>query len=162
MDSSGYYYEGLPDKDWIYPDSTVKVHKVKYYDKGTPLSEKEHDDRLKSTEIIDPAYPDFSRLSPESYFPGGSSGWLQYLNQNLHYPSRAIDNRVQGKVVASFRVEPTGEIQEIRILHSVELSIDDETIRLFMASPAWIPAIRFDRKLPSYKKQPVIFRLEPQ
>lgn len=161
MDSSGYYYQGLPDKNWIYPDSTGKVHKAKYYDKGIPLSEKEHSDRLKANEIVDPAYPDFSRLSPESYFPGGPTGWLEYLNQNLHYPARAINNRVQGIVLAFFRVDPTGEIHEIQILHSVELSIDDEAIRLFMSSPGWVPAIRFDRKVPSYKAQPVLFRLEP-
>lgn len=159
LDSSGYYYEGLPDKNWTYPDSTMRVHKVQYYDKGKPLSEKEY--ISKAPKIIDPAYPDFSRLSPESYFPGGANGWLQYLNQNLHYPKRAIDNRVQGKVVAFFRIEPTGEIRDIQIKHSVELSIDDETVRLFMASPAWIPAIRYDHKVLSYKVQPVLFRLEP-
>jgi len=160
LDSSGYYDRGLPDEDWIYPVSGDKSHQSQYYEKGKLLNDKEFKEKLKAEEIIDPAYPDLTRLSPESYFPGGADGWMQYLNANLKYPNRAVDNFVKGTVVVLFLVEPTGKIQQPEIFQSVELSIDDEAIRLIDHSPAWVPAIRFERKVRSFKKQPFGFRLQ--
>lgn len=160
MDSSGYYYRGLPDKDWVYPDAAGKVRQEKHYDKGKLLSDKEFEEKLKAEEIIDPAYPDLSRLSPESYFPGGNAGWIQYLTKNFRYPDRAVDNLVGGTVLALFIIEPTGKIQDLQIFRSIELSLDDETIRILENSPTWIPAIRFERKVRSYKIQPMVFKME--
>ncbi|MHA4809005.1 energy transducer TonB [Flavitalea flava] len=160
MDSSGYFYRGLPDKDWIYPDETWKIRTTKHYDKGIALTQKEFEEKLKAMEIIDPAYPDLSRLSPESYYPGGSRGWNQYLGKNFRYPDRAVNNMVDGRVLACFLIEPTGQIQDIQILQSVELSLDEETIRVLKNSSTWVPAIKFERKVRSFKIQPMIFKLD--
>jgi periplasmic protein TonB len=160
MDSSGYYYKGMPDKTWMYPDENGKIRSSKYYDKGVQLSESSFMKKERAREPIDPAYPDLSRETPESYFPGGASGWRQYLEKNFKYPDRAIKNYVQGMVLAIFLVDVTGKIQDLQILKSVELSLDDQTLWMFRNSPDWIPAIRFGRKVRSYKQQPVIFKLE--
>ena len=159
IDSSGYYYKGLPDKNWIYLDAAGKIRLEKHYDKGKLLSDSEFKERLKAEGIIDSAYPDLSRLSPESYFPEGNTGWIQYLTKNIRYPNRAVENLVRETVLALFLVEPTGKIQDLQILRSIELSLDDEAIRMLENSPTWIPAIKFKRKVSSYKIQPIVFKL---
>lgn len=157
VDSSGYYYQGLPDREWIY---WKHDRKALHYDKGKLLDDKELEAQRKTEEIIDRNWAKVERLTAESYFPGGDAGWLQYLNDNLHYPKRAIDHFVRGTVVLWFEVAPTGKLKELQIKQSIELSIDDEALRMAQNSPDWIPAIRFDRRLRSYKAQPIVFRLE--
>ena len=160
LDSSGYYDHGMQDKDWIYPDAEGKIHKEQYFNKGKALTDKEFREKLKAEEIIDPAFPDFSRLSPESYFPGGQDGWNQYLATNLRYPNRAVDNMVKGTVLALFLVKPSGKLQDIRLLKSIELSLDDTATQMIENSPDWVPAIKLDHKVKSFKVQPIVFKLE--
>jgi periplasmic protein TonB len=158
LDSSGYYYQGLPDGSWVY---WKRDHKSVHYNKGKLLSDKEFEAQAKAGEVVDPNWPDFKRTTPESYFPGGNAGWLAYLNENLRYPDRAIKHLMTGTVLLSFEVAPTGKIKEIQIKQSVELSLDDEALRIIRNCPDWIPSIRFDHKVRSYKVQPVGFRLDP-
>jgi len=57
-----------------------------------------------------------------------------------------------------FAVQPTGKIANLQIRQSVEISLDDEALRLLSESPDWVPAIKFDKKVRSFKIQPIVFR----
>src|SRR3712207_7930530 len=53
--------------------------------------------------------------SPE--FPGGMVAFMQWLTQNLNYPPLAQRQRIEGKVVVSFRSEEhTSELQSRQYL----------------------------------------------
>ncbi len=162
MDSCGYYDHGLRDRDWTFPAATPNDRKFnnRFYDKGRLLTDKELKAKMATESIEDPNYPDFSRQSPESYFPGGEAGWLQFINTNIHYPNRALKRYIRGTVELLFVVSPTGQVQDIRLARSVELSLDNEAIRIAERSPAWTPAIQIDRKVRSFKRQPIVFRLD--
>lgn len=156
LDSSGYYYRGIPNGDWYHPHDSGKTST--YYDMGRLLTKGEYEKKLESMQVDDPSFPDLSRSSPESHFPGGTNGWFRFLHDNLRYPQHAIDNLVSGTVQLLFMVQPSGKIADPRIRQSVEISLDDEALRLLSESPDWVPAIKFDKKVRSFKIQPIVFR----
>ena len=103
---------------------------------------------------------DFSKVEVESDFEGGISAWGKYLTKNLDYPDRAMKLQKQGMVVVQFVVDKEGAIFDPRISRSVEYSLDEEALRIIRKAPRWIPAIQDGRKVKSYKRQPIIFKLQ--
>jgi protein TonB len=65
----------------------------------------------------------------------------------------------QGEVWIVFIVDIEGKIIEPILARSVEFSIDEEAMRMMKISPDWTPAIQDGRKVKSWKKQPIIFKL---
>ena len=45
----------------------------------------------------------------------------------------------QGRVIASFTVEKDGNLSDIKVVKSVDPSLDKEAIRVIKAMPQWIP-----------------------
>ena len=98
----------------------------------------------------------------ESLFKGGYPGWNDYLRKNIHYPDRAIANRIQGTIIILFIVTKEGKVKEATVDQSVEYSLDNEALRIIQSSPDWIPAVQNGVPVTSYKKQPVIFKIDIQ
>jgi protein TonB len=46
------------------------------------------------------------------------------------------------------------------LFHSVEYHLDREALRIFRLSPDWIPAVQDGHPVKSYKKQPIVFKME--
>lgn len=123
---------------YVYRDDSL----VDFVDAGNPPSEK------------------LDSVEEESEYPGGSKQWLRYLNKNLKYPDRAVNGNIQGDVRVAFVVDKDGSILRPFIAHSVEFSLDEESLRIVSQSGKWTPAVQFGKKVKSYKIQPVAFRLQ--
>ncbi len=105
----------------------------------------------------------FTKVEIESEYPGGAPAWLRYLNKNFRYPDDAINNEIQGTVTVEFIVDKEGGVSDVEAISGPELGgLREEAVRVIKQSGKWIPAIQNGRKVKSYKKQPVIFRLEKQ
>ena len=63
-------------------------------------------------------------------FPGGNSALFEYLSKNIKYPVVAEENGVQGRVVVTFVVERDGSITDVKVVKSVDPSLDKEAQRL--------------------------------
>lgn len=103
----------------------------------------------------------FTKVEIESEFPGGMSAWARYLNKNLRYPQDAIDNEVQGTVVVQFIVDKEGNVSDVEAVSGAS-ELRDEAVRVIKKSGKWTPAIQNGRQVKSYKKQPIVFRLETE
>lgn len=101
----------------------------------------------------------FTKVEIESEYPGGAPAWMRYLNKTLRYPQEAIDNEVQGTVVIQFIVDKEGMVSEVEAISGPE-ELRSEAIRVIKKSGKWEPAVQNGRKVKSYKKQPIVFRLE--
>jgi protein TonB len=64
---------------------------------------------------------------------------MQYLSSNIKYPVVAEENGVQGRVVCTFVVEKDGSITDVRVVKSVDPSLDKEAMRVVKSMPKWIP-----------------------
>ena len=93
-------------------------------------------------------------------FPGGPSALMQYLSSNIKYPVVAEENGVQGRVVCTFVVERDGSITDVRVIRSVDPSLDKEAVRVVKGMPKWIPGKQNGSAVRVKYTVPVTFRLQ--
>ncbi|MBS1948325.1 MAG: energy transducer TonB [Bacteroidetes bacterium] len=155
IDSSGNYVDGQLDGEWYYKNIEGQVVRKKTYHKGALVSDsllapsntgKSKGNELKAGEL-------------ESEYPGGLPAWSRFLTSNLHYPDRAINNEVQGEVRVQFIVDLNGDAIDAEINKSVEYALDEEALRIIRISGKWAAAMLDNKKVKSYKIQPIIFKL---
>src|ERR1044072_4896973 len=103
----------------------------------------------------------FTKVEIESEYPGGPAAWQRYLNRNLRYPQEAIDNEVQGAVVVQFIVDKEGNVSDVEAISGPQ-ELRAEAVRVIKKSGKWTPAVQNGRQVKSYKKQPIVFRLESE
>jgi len=69
----------------------------------------------------------------------GLNGFRNWVMKNLQYPEIAAENGISGTVYVQFVVEPTGLVNKVTIMRSVDPSLDKEAIRVVKTSPKWTP-----------------------
>ena len=93
-------------------------------------------------------------------FPGGSAALFDYLSKNIKYPVVAEENGVQGRVVVTFVVERDGSITDVKVVKSVDPSLDKEAQRVVKSMPHWIPGKQNGSAVRVKYTVPVTFRLQ--
>ena len=93
-------------------------------------------------------------------FPGGNAALMKYLSENVKYPVVAQENGVQGRVVVSFVVEKDGHITDVKVVRSVDPSLDKEAARVVRSMPSWIPGKQNGSAVRVKYNVPVSFRLQ--
>ena len=102
----------------------------------------------------------FEAVEQMPSFPGGQSALMRYLSDNVRYPVVAQENGVQGRVVISFIVERDGSITDVRVVRSVDPSLDKEAQRVVRSMPNWIPGKQNGSAVRVKYNVPVSFRLQ--
>ena len=93
-------------------------------------------------------------------FPGGDAALMSYLANNIHYPTVAAENGVQGHVVVGFVVECDGSITDVSVLRGVDPSLDREAMRVVKSMPRWTPGKQNGSAVRVKYQVPVAFRLQ--
>jgi len=93
-------------------------------------------------------------------FPGGQSALFQWLSSNIKYPVVAEENGVQGRVIVTFVVERDGSITDVKVVKSVDPSLDKEAVRVTKSMPKWIPGKQNGAAVRVKYTLPVTFRLQ--
>ena len=93
-------------------------------------------------------------------FPGGMAALMKYLQMSIKYPPVAEESRIQGRVVCTFVVERDGTITDIRVVKSVEPSLDKEAVRVIGAMPKWNPGKHKGEAVRVKYTFPIAFRLQ--
>ena len=93
-------------------------------------------------------------------FPGGQAALFQWLSSNIKYPVVAEENGVQGRVIVTFVVERDGSITDVKVVKSVDPSLDKEAIRVTKSMPHWIPGKQNGSAVRVKYTLPVTFRLQ--
>lgn len=92
-------------------------------------------------------------------FPGGESGMMKFLTENVKYPKEALDKGITGRVLVEFVVERDGSINDVKIMKSVDPILDNEAIRIVKAMPKWEPGTMNGKAVRVKHTLPVMFRL---
>ena len=93
-------------------------------------------------------------------FPGGNGALLEYLATHVKYPVVAQENGVQGRVIVSFVVERDGSITDVRVVRSVDPSLDREAQRVVSSMPRWTPGKQNGSAVRVKYNVPVMFKLQ--
>ena len=133
---------------------------------------------------------DLSKLDPNApkavelpEFQGGTDALMNYLVQNVHYPTKAMEMGLQSKVRVSFVVDTLGRISDLKIkennLSAVRKApisklnpeerqrtakecatlFANEAKRVVRSMPAWKPGRSFGKKTKVSFMLPITFRL---
>jgi len=95
--------------------------------------------------------------SPE--YPGGNNALMEYLGQNIQYPTYARNNGIQGTVYTSFVIEADGKLSNIKVLHGIGGGCDEEAIRVISTMPSWKPGTQRGKPVRVQFNLPVRFIL---
>jgi protein TonB len=99
------------------------------------------------------------KIEIESEFPGGPHAWLDFLNTHMTYPKKAVKRNIQGTVLLQFIVEKDGSLSSITALTGDPL-LQEAALKVINESPKWRPAVQHGKYVRSWKKQPIVFRLQ--
>ena len=105
--------------------------------------------------------PVFIFVEEQASFQGGDvTTFRSWVEKNLVYPPVASENGIFGKVIVQFAVNSKGEVVDVKVLRSVDQSLDKETIRVIMSSPKWTPAKQGGRAVKQQFVIPISFVLQ--
>ena len=102
----------------------------------------------------------FDVVEEMPHFPGGAAALQAFLSSNTKYPVVAQENGVQGRVIVSFVVERDGSITDVRVVRSVDPSLDREASRVVRSMPRWSPGKQNGSAGRVKYTVPVVFRLQ--
>lgn len=102
----------------------------------------------------------FDVVEEQPSFPGGPGALMAWLNDNIKYPVVAAENGIQGKVIVQFVVGKNGSISNVKVLRSVDPSLDKEAVRVVSNMPNWTPGKQNGASVNVRFTLPVTFRLQ--
>ena len=93
-------------------------------------------------------------------FPGGNAALSRFISENLRYPTSAIENGIQGRVIVQFVVTKTGSIGNVKVIRSVDHDLDNEAIRVCKSLPNFTPGKVNGQPVNVWYSLPITFRLQ--
>ena len=111
-------------------------------------------DRLKDGEEV------FMSTEQPPVYPGGMEAMMKYLNDSIVYPAKAKEKGISGTVVLQLTIARTGKITGIRVVYSVDSTLDAEAVRVVSKMPNWQPAKQNGKNVAVYFSLPVRFALD--
>ena len=92
-------------------------------------------------------------------FPGGVPEMMKFLATNVKYPDEAFSKGIEGRVILTFIVEKDGSISNVKVVKSVNETLDAEAVRVVEMMPKWKPGKQNGRDVRVKYTIPVAFRL---
>ena len=91
-------------------------------------------------------------------FPGGQKELLSFLSRNIKYPTKAIESKIQGRVIVQFVVNKDGSISNAKVVRSVDPDLDKEALRVINSMPQWKPGMQKGEPVSVKYTVPIVFR----
>jgi TonB family protein len=101
----------------------------------------------------------FTSVEQVPEFQGGLEGLGHFLATHIKYPKEEREKGIQGKVIATFVVEPDGSLSDIKITRGISKGIDDESLRVLALSPKWKPGYQNNKAVRVQYSIPISFTL---
>ena len=101
----------------------------------------------------------FKAIDTMPEFPGGIPAMNDFLKKNLHYPSQALENQIEGTVFITFTIEENGKITSVNVMRGVDGGFDDEALRAIQSMPDWRPGYKNGKPVRVQINLPIKFQL---
>lgn len=98
------------------------------------------DDADEAEDFVEAPIP-FPIVEDKPLFNGGNPNveFTRFIARNLKYPEIAAQNGVYGRVTLRFVIDENGQLIDPEIIQGVDPALDEEALRIVMASPMWTP-----------------------
>ena len=154
--------DGIENKNTDYIDNEEDIYVEiidEYWDDDIPL------DTLRDKDGVYLVVPE----GPE--YPGGSSALFEFIKNTMIYPTQALKDSIQGRVIVQFIVEEDGSITNPVVVKSSGLNrnqanssifnqLDAEAIRIISVMPKWNPGKVEGKPCRVRYNLPINFRIE--
>ena len=92
-------------------------------------------------------------------YPGGMEAMYKFLSDNIHYPEKAKEEGIEGRVYVNFVVEADGRLSDIKVLRGIGGGCDEEAVRVVEAMPRWKPGRHHGKAVRVHFNLPIVFKL---
>jgi len=101
----------------------------------------------------------FTKVEVPASFPGGKDAWQKYLDRNLNKDLPVSKGAPPGKykVIVSFIVSSDGTISNVKAENNPGYGTDEESVRIIVKGPKWVPAKQNGKAVTSLVKQTITF-----
>ncbi len=95
---------------------------------------------LQSTEI-DPVDLSQTYIMVEEMpeFPGGVIALRKWIKSNVKYPESARREKITGRVYIGFVINREGQVEDCKVLRSIDPALDREALNVIKSMPRWKP-----------------------
>ncbi len=84
--------------------------------------------------------PTVVTVDEQPEFLKGNDGLLAFINDNFVIPKPILEQKIKGRVYATFIITEKGNVTDIKVLRDLGYGTDKETIRVLKKLPKWKPA----------------------
>ena len=102
----------------------------------------------------------FKVVEVDPEFPGGEEALYKYLAENIKYPEKAKNEKIEGRVYITFVIEKDGTVSDAKVLRSVNEELDAEALRVINAMPKWKPGTQRGVPVRVQYNIPISFKLQ--
>jgi len=93
-------------------------------------------------------------------YPGGKKALQEFIRKNLIYPKKAKEQKIEGTVYLSFKVDYDGSVTDVKILSGLGSGCDEEAARVVELLKYSVQKNRGSR-LTVRRKMNIHFKLPP-
>ena len=103
----------------------------------------------------------FTVVQIPAEFPGGTQGWVRYLERTLNRDLPVENGAPAGKyaVVVSFVVARDGSISDVKAENDPGYGTKEEAVRVITRGPKWKPAVQNGRNVIYRHRQAIVFQV---
>ncbi len=113
------------------------------YSAGSKKADKKSMQRSSPAPKINQEEDVFYKLEEMPHFRGGGKDvFSQYIQEQIMYPSDAVEQEKEGQVIVEFTVTREGKVKNVKVVEGIYPSLDKEALRVVSASPEWSPGIQ--------------------
>jgi TonB family protein len=112
---------------------------------------------------IDSAFHYTEVFTTSEEMPEFGNGWKDikgYFLKNIYYPTSAIRDSLQGRVILRFAIDEKGIVCNPGIVRGVRSDIDNECLRVIKNMPKWKPGKQGGKPVKVWYNLPITFDLK--
>jgi protein TonB len=97
---------------------------------------------------------------PELPNGGGQGAIVAAIQKAVRYPPMALRNQVEGRIFASFTVNPQGDVTDVKVVKGLGSGLDEETIRAIKTLPKFRPGKQNGRAVSVSFTVPITYKIQ--
>ena len=102
----------------------------------------------------------FTAVEQMPQFPGGDAALMKFISSNINYPQEAYQNGIQGRIIVQLVVKSDGSVGDVKVIRSVDASLDREAIRVCKSLPNFTPGRMNGKAVNVWYTLPITFKLQ--
>lgn len=110
--------------------------------------------------VVKPEIYTYVEQMPQLPGGGGQAAIVAAIQKQVKYSRQALSNGVEGKIFASFTVNPQGEVTDVKIVKGLGFGLDEETLRAIKTLPRFIPGKQNGREVSVSFTVPISYRIQ--